>query len=97
MAPKPRSEQHKTGLYYAREAGFRHSEVWAREFLKNLASGEIDLRPPTFTSWLTSVKMVASPRNQNKPRQLNKLAVPRGRGVWTTLTLAGQSSMTSSN
>jgi hypothetical protein len=27
MAPKPRSEQHKTGLYYAREAGFRHSEV----------------------------------------------------------------------
>jgi hypothetical protein len=27
MAPKPRSEQHKAGLYYAREAGFRHSEV----------------------------------------------------------------------
>src|SRR5690349_18665388 len=27
MAPKPRSEQHKTGRYYAREAGFRHSEV----------------------------------------------------------------------
>jgi hypothetical protein len=27
MAPKPRSEQHKTALYYAREAEFRHSEV----------------------------------------------------------------------
>jgi hypothetical protein len=25
--------------------------------------------------------VVAGPRNQNKPRQLNKLAVPRGRGV----------------